>query len=939
MTRLRLENENVLGTFRFLSVPERRRSLASALAFKQFAEALAALRRVTSERDVTHIRNCFRGVSSHLPGPMTVQKLMKIDPIVMDPELIDAYTQLLSSVMRYLLPYWSAFKAEITNLFLVEESFTLSCEMLWPLCEYLRHEGNLENLNAVACILLKYIKSDVVIVAVIDCSSFYFEDAVDDIPKYQSKAEWEKYVHTLVTLPERVANKLQMDTPKDFAHETYAYYLVFHVVRPIDFMANCPYLERAKLFDLSYLSHFMSKVVTNYNMNGNSKAILTMVDIMIHWSDDEGRSKFIKRRIIQFTLKQLSRQAIECVAIMLLSRCPIDYKKDSQAILNVLGNNFDESKDWSDILSYKIPFYFKPKCYKDTTIPENLIYYISTSKNKDNLTDLITRLATVWYDVKLTNTSNVVQHIYISELLILGIKYLAVMAIKDKIEWPLGDLKNMFFEGLSRHMNVFFQEFRCIGMATVEISLKILADVDTRDREATKGLNFEYDDMGDISIEINRVLKSLSQRCLIDKKKKAPKNYVVKKFMIKEALDSIALKMEEDYENKTVHNTLLTCAVRNPESKAEILKTIISNKIDLLQKPDGEKLDSDDDLEPYDMSNDVPVAAKIKPQYLRDMITEIVDVKDADTFEACVTVAEDLVLKQIKSEDPKLVVELLDLFVHLEEKYHVDDFDNIRFNTVVAIVCVQPIVSVDHLCKELHTDVGRYSIATKMFMLDVISEAVNRIADVRPKEEPEVSEIKSIDDTPDEIPAEEVIRRRLINKTRYFHSIRRHPHAKAKKNAFSALSDYFFYPLIGGFGYKQLTLSRHNSRQDVDNILLYKYLNVIGNVILATKNCLKCPQYCWEILQMVQYLKYSPDPKLQMCAIGIVASVVMALPPGILHSEFFHTIAHIRDWLIDCLENVELTMSLDGPKAEMGVFAGQVLRLIDSALQCESREY
>lgn len=904
-------------------------------AIRNFTDTLQALQRIKTDSDLKVVRNCFKGVLDHLPGPITVQKLTKIHETVMNDELIEAYSQLLNTIMTFLIPHWIVLKTEVTNLFVIEESFALSSEILATLCGFLRNEGNIETLRALAYILLKYIKSDVVLTAIIDCSSISFRDVNE---KYQYQAEWEKYVQTLATLPERVANKLEMDTPKDFAHETYSYYLIFQIVRAIDFMAECHFAQGTK-FDLSYLSHLLSKVITNYNMNGNSKAILTLVDVLICWTDEnDKKSKFVKRKLIQSALKQLSRQSIECISIMFLSRCPIDYAKDSQTILNVLGRNFDESRDWSEILTYKIPFYFKPKCYKDTTIPENLVYYVSTSRNKDNLTDLIMRLARVWSDVKITNTSNVVQHIYISQMLVLGIKYRAVWAIKNKIEWPLGDLKNMLFKGMSKHMDVWFQEFRTIGMATIEVSLKILSDVDTKDKEASKGLNFEYADMGEVCVEIHRILKSLSQRCLIDKRKKVPKNYTVKKLNVNEALDSIADKIQ-DYENKTVHNTLVTCAVRNPQSKEDILKTIISNKIDLLQKNPAavEQLDSDDDLEPYDMSNDVPVTAKMKPKYLRDMISELVEAKDGESFEACISVSEDLVNRQLKLEGAKLITELLDLFVHLEEKYHVDDFDNLKFNTVVAIVCSQPIVSAEHLCKELHTDVGRYSIATKIFMLDVINEAVSRLGDVRPHAETD-KEVISIEESSEEIAAEEVIRRRLINKTRYFHSIRPHPFAKAKRNEFSAIADSFFYPLIGGFGYKQLALSRHNSKQDVDNILLYKYLSVIGHVILATKNCLKCPQYCWEILQMVQYLRYSPDPKLQMCVISIVASVVLVLPASILRMEFLNTILEIRSWLIDCQRNVDLAMNLEGPKADLGFFAGQVLSLIEKSLKDETSQ-
>lgn len=342
-------------------------------------------------------------------------------------------------------------------------------------------------------------------------------------------------------------------------------------------------------------------------------------------------------------------------------------------------------------------------------------------------------------------------------------------------------------------------------------------------------------------------------------------------------------------------------------------------------------MDSDDDLQPYDMSNDVPITDRKKPSYLRDLLEMLVEAQDVETFEACLEASEELVTKQLQIEDRTLTEDLLSLFVHLEEKYHVDNFDDIRFNTVVAMVCNQPRICAEFLCKEIHTDVGRYSIATKIFMLDVISESVNRIADLKPRAEVKVLDEVAVE-LDDDAHAEELIRRRLINKTRYFHSIRPHPFANAKRNYFAPVSDFFFYPLVSGFGYKQLTLSHHNLKQDVDSILMLKYLNVVGNIILASKNCPKCCTYCWEILQIISYMRYSPDPKIQTAVVSLLASVVISLPPSMVRSEFFNVIMEFRAWLTECMFNIDLTMRFGGPKSETAMFAGQVLYTIEKIL-------
>lgn len=920
-----------MGTFRYFLFSGSDKSTAQEKvlrALRNFIDNIHAIDRVKCEKDVSNIKKCFQAIQNYLPGPITVQKLCKIDENTINSDILDVYSQLLGSVIRLLLPQWPLFKKEVVNMFVLEESFETSQEILLILTGFLKNESEKNVLEAIAFILLKYIKSDAVLTAIVDCSSLHFDEKTD---LYKYKSEWENYVQLLATLPERVANRLETDTPKEFSHENYSYILLFHVIRSIDFMSECSF-NLGIHYDISYLSHFLSKVLINYNMSGTSDSILNFIDILIAWtgSENKEKSKFIKRKLIQTLLFHLNRQAIDCLSVILLKRCVIDYRGKEQAILNILGDNFDKSKDWNEILSLKIPFYVKPKDYKETVIVENLIFYLSNTKNgSETLSNLIVSVSSAWADVKLTNTSDIAQHMYLSELLILAVKYRVTLVIKNKNHWHVNELKTILFKGMSKHLNVLSHEFRCLGMATTEIILKLLSVIEEKDKEAVENLKFDYAEMGKTCVEIHAVLKDLVNKCLIDDNLKVPKNYKIKTVNLKASLDYIAERVIDD---RPIHNTIVTCAVKTTEQTKEIVKTIISAKLDALDKRMADDLDSDDDLQPYDMSNDLPISATKRPHYIRDLIEIITEEKDQETFEATLEISEELVTKQLKNEDPKLATELLDLFTHLEAKFFVDNFDSIKFNTAVAIVCSQPKVSAPHLCKEIHTDIGRYSIATKIFMLDVLSEAANRIADVRPNVEdaPKTEVITTVE--PEEIPAEEIIRRRLINKTRYFHSIRPHPFSKAKRNEFAAVSDSFFYPLVSGFGYKQLTLSHHNLKQDIDSILLYKYLSVVGNIILASKNCPKCPQYCSEIIQIITYMRYNSDPKIQSCVIAILASIVLALPSSILRGEFYNSMLEFRSWLAELLSNVDLTMRLGGPKSETAIFAGQILHLIEKNL-------
>lgn len=885
-------------------------------------QAILATPRITSQAQLARLQAALGAVLRALPGPLTLHKLCATEPPALQGADVPSYSRLLAAAGRGLLPHWPALEQPLRGLFLVEDSFQLSHEILSVLCGLLKTENNSVTLKALSDLLVAYVKSDAILTAIVDCSR-----PCEEADYYALQHAWEGYVQLLATLPQRVANRLEIHTPKGFSHENYSYYLMFHVIRVMDFMSDSSFHQGAQ-YNVKCLAHLLSKIITNYYMSGDSPVIATFVDILAGWTETQGPDRYVKRKLIQTLLRHLSRQAIEYLCVVLLRRCPIDYKADQQIIYNVIGDNFDTNNDWREILSYKIPFYVKPKDYKDTTIQENLLYYLSYTKHSEsNVSDLVLRLSTVWADVRPATACSLAEHVYISQLLILAVRYRVTMSLWTKSVWKTAELKNILLRGMGKHLDVLSPEYRCVGMATVETLLRIMAELDT-DKKAE--LKFEYEEMSDACRDIQRNLSELAHRCLIEHRRRGPHHHVPRPLQLKRNLDFIARKFS-DNENCREHNTLVSCAVKGPEQTKEIVKTIISVKLDAL---DGkqEDLDSDDDLVPYDMANDVPAAARKHPKYLRDLIELIVDALDVELFEGSLQVAEQLVNKQLRDEDVKVVIELLDLFVHLEPKYQIDDFDNIKFRTCVAIVCERPEVAAEHLCRDIHTDIGRYSVATKLFMLDVLAEAVNRIADVYSQKDKPEPAAEVICEPQEDLPPEEIIRRRLINKTRYFHTIRPHPFAKAKKNRFAAVSDYFFFPLLGGFGHHQLTLSHHTLKHDVDNMLLLKFLSVVGNVVLASKNCPRVSVYSWEVVKVVLYMRYSPEPKIQTGVMSLLAAVVIAVPPSILKAEFFDVMMELRSWLVDCLRNVDLTMRLGGPQSEAAVFAGQVLGLMEKTL-------
>lgn len=880
-------------------------------------EAMNIVDIVRSEKDMAAIEDAFKRIEEFVPGPITVQKLIEIDQRVVDGDAIDLYSATLIAVSQKTLQLWPHFKDSIVKLYLFEDNFDVSKEIMSVLCGLLKTEVNLKIVEMYVDILYLYVRSDCVLIAIVNCCNLEINN---DMDKYKLQSEWENYVQELATLPERVANKLERNTPVECNRENHCFSLVFQIIRAIDFIVDSSYYQNAK-YDLSYLSYFISKIIIHY---GSTEPLNHFVDLIIHWANDaQDPAIYVKRKLIQTILYHLNRQAIDNLSVIVLKKCPLLYDNSEQTIKRVLGDNIDKSKDWRLVLTYKIPS-ISNYDYKNTVVVENLVYYLSNSA--EILSEFVIRLANIWADSTSINPNNLNQHIYVAQLLILSVKYLTILMKASQRTWQTCELKNILFNGVPKHLNSLSSEIRCIGMATVEIVLNNIKL--TEDKANDAELKFEYTDMNEHCQQIYQCLVEVNSKCLLDPDFKAPADYKkVTEVKVQDLLNYIAEKTSNKTKVTTI-NTVLNQTIKNTVQKITIIKAIEA-KADI--SFDESDLDSDDDLQPYDMGNDLPQSAKKRPAYIRDLIEKINEAKDYEDFEACLAVSEELV-SQLEDDDSKLAIEFLQLFLHLDCKFNVDDFEDIRFNTCVAIVCVQPMAAAEYICSEFHADVGRYSISAKILMLDVLSEAANRIADVRSdrSDKSKNLDVKIIET--EDLPPDEIIRRRLINKTKYFHSKRSHPFAKAKKNLFASVSDYFFYPLVFGFGKRQLNLSYHNLKHDSDNILLLKYLSVVGNIILASKNCPNCPKYCSELMEILMYLRFNAEVKIQMCVMSIIASIVLALPPSILKSDFFESMMDIRAWLMEWLSKMDLSLRTTGEKSDAAVFAGQVLYLVEKAL-------
>jgi clathrin interactor 1 len=360
-----------------------------------------------------------------------------------------------------------------------------------------------------------------------------------------------------------------------------------------------------------------------------------------------------------------------------------------------------------------------------------------------------------------------------------------------------------------------------------------------------------------------------------------------------------------------------TPTAQPPKPAAPIINLKTTPTIVTTPKPAAliEELDSDDDdLPAYDLSNDTVVQKVQAPAYLIDLKNGLLVDDNPELFTLCVQSAEHLIWQQLPNNDTKMAVELLRLFLVLEQKCYMEDYEGKIMSAAVAVCAVHPKAATEYLCGEFHTETTKYSVAKRIFMLDILGETARQLAKLEVKVEAKISEVPAPKAKkllgPDEDAQRRTVTRRLLRerieqKTRRFATKSKNPLKGGSKNRFVAVAGYFFYPLLHGYGKQQFVLTTKSSfKCDTDNLLLIHFLHTIACIMLSAENCLVAPKFAREILSLSQLLRFSEEPRVRLAVLQMISAIFLAVSKAILRQEFYDELSELRLWLEACVENV-----------------------------------
>ena len=723
----------------------------------------------------------------------------------------------------------------------------------------------------------------------------------------------DQFIQQLISLPDKIANRLKSEFPPAFDHRKFSGNLMVNALKCFHISCQVNKMEQLNVYDLEFLSKLISKIFVHFI---NDKEVLKVsLRLMACLSGQE-----IYRNNIRELIARLKRAAVQNVAQLAFGN-----EENKQRLLWMFGDVWKRSSDWTFMLTKKIPLL---SFSNDDRIIENLCYFLAT-EDVNTMQQMLMEMLTVWSTKPHVNDTSFDQHFYVTKFIVLMTKYLP--NAKESTE----KMKQLLFNGVRIHLESTDQKIKALGMITAETILGMF-DNELKDEDKLK---FDYAEID------RRIVKDVV--------------IVIRDFPDKAADSNEIIELFDENEVEKFMKELISAAEGREETKTIVQKLEISSaeKPQEAVKPSSPgikrksvELDSDDedDLQPYDDPDDLPRYDQKRPKYLLDLIqafTSKENLDDPEKFQLSMKSAEEIIKQQLPGHHTDLAIDLLRIFISLDKICYFENFDDTKMKILVEICSIHPKESAQYLCQEFNSESSKYSINRRMLMLDVLAEVAKNLSKLEIKRQEETFSIatkpgkfqnKLMIKLNEELEnrnrkdAQKIIRQRLLAKTRRIATKTKAPYEHAGVNQFSDVAGWFFFPLVHGFGRKQMIFKHGTSLKDeVDNTLLVKFLNTISVMMLCAENSVLAPKMAKEIVNMSVFLRYHEESKIRLAVLHMVSTIILAVPRNVLVNEFAQ---EINEFMNHLGMTVKSTVVNYEPDHECREFAKQLMGMFHDVL-------
>ena len=853
---------------------------------------MQGLEKISSRKELEEIQKMLKKLSQALPGTITPEKLRKYDTGSRWNGM-DNFSILLAELIRKFEEDHEDVEVigNISKFFLIAENAEFAVEIL----QVLTDPQMLSECPKLTVKLLEIALLDECFV-LITFMNLSDEQERDDSKELIASQLLQVYA----SIPDKIANSLKDQSPTVFHPKIYSAILLRNFLRALYLIGYINFQEHQQIYSTPFLSKLLSKIVVNFNVDKKSLAIKNTLAILSEWAHESRYNKLVHQIMLG-----INRSAIDVVANLLLEA------KDANLVL-ILKDAAITSPNWKYMLVKKMTFL---SFTSNDRVIENLIHYLAVigehSTDGHLLISLLKEILLIWSNKTCILDSCFEQHFYLTKLMILGIKYL--FDIKRPEQKFVESFKQGVFDGVQNHIGSTDGDLRSLGMAAVET---ILGIVDNQAVDEEGQLKFDYEDFSEetkkniINVVMQYPNRIRSMVLPIDHQNS-------------EIIDKNMLELESIIIKKSLENFAAPATFESPKANS----VQVPLNYEECKIAEQEELDSDDDLKPYDETPTESYKDALKrPKYLLDLIhtfTVKENMEDVDKFEMAIEFSEKIINQQAKNNHPDLSVELLRIFLSLEKKIYMENFEECKMSSLVALTTAHPKECAQFLCQEFNTDISNYTVSRRILMLDILTDTARKLSKI--DDEPSTPQSntpnisvsssknkltrKLMEESIDHnrLAAAKTVRERLLKKTRRLTTRTKPAGVDGQVNRFNEVAGWFFFPLINGFGKKQLVFSTGtNLKYDTDNLLLTSFLSALSVLMLCAENCVVAPKFAREIFNLSLFLRYHQEAKIRLGVLKVIASVFLAVPGKILNREFTNELQELKAHLENCVQSTVL---------------------------------
>ncbi|XP_008946924.1 PREDICTED: telomere length regulation protein TEL2 homolog, partial [Merops nubicus] len=649
----------------------------------------------------------------------------------------------------------------------------------------------------------------------------------------------EALLSKIVCLPDHVSNRLEGKNPPVFFPHNYFPLLGDAIIQVLQKISDS--LRGGSDCSISFVSHVLGKAC----VHGRQKEIL---GVLVPRLTELTKSDCIWQRMCWRLLECVPERWMEAVVLGFVQRAP-----GADVLSRLLGNLVVKNKKAQFVVTQKVLLL---QYGHATAVLQNLLGYLSLdSLRRALLIKVLQELLETWSSSSAVKHSPPEQQQYISKAILICLSHLK----EPEIESCRQELLTNMMEGVKCHLDSNLPQVRRLGMVVAEsISSRINSDGPV--------LKFQYEEDDE-----TRELKSLLVQT--------------------PPLETVVPSLPDDEKNEKA-DAALQLTLKSNEKSQTAAPVMPDEESD-------DELDSDDDLIPYDMSEDKELKTKA-PVYIRDCIEVLTGSEDVDKWEATVKALESLIRKNPVATR-EVSVELAKILLHLEEKTCVEGFVELRQRAQVAVLTTDPVPVAKYLTSQFYS--LNYSLRQRMDILDVLVLAAQELS--YPKCHGKTKHSGAQTPCSQLLPGsnsskdwKRIVDERIKSKTRRFATGQSRVELASSPNEFNSVAGHFFFPLIQHFDRPLTTFDLLGE----DHLVLGRLVHTLAILMYLAINTVAAAAMGRALLEFVWALRFHADSYVRQGLLSCVSSVLLSAPAERLLEDMTEELLETLSWLGDVVE-------------------------------------